>query len=81
MLYVVGQNILFLVKQVRTKKKKLIYYRIYDISKLKKSENFSFITFENGKLLSTPPLALLILISAVNIRGAVALQAACEETT
>lgn len=37
-LYTVGHIILFLVKQLRTKKKKPIYYRIYDIWKLKKSK-------------------------------------------
>lgn len=58
-LCVVGQNILFLVKQVRTKKKKLIYYRIYDISKFKKVKTFllSLLKMEN---FSVPPLLLFL---------------------
>lgn len=45
---------------------------------LKKVELY-FITFENGKILSSP-FALLIPIREINIHGAVALQAAWEET-
>lgn len=45
-----------------------------------KKVKLSFITFENGKILKIP-LALLTLISAVNICGAGALQDVCEETS
>lgn len=77
-LYTVGHIILFVVKQVRTKKSQYIT-EFMTFESLKKVK-LSFIASENGKILNTP-LALLTLISTVNICGAVALIADCEETS
>lgn len=75
-----GIIILFLGKQVRTKENKSQYITEFMTLESLKKVKLSCITFENGKILSKP-LPLLILISAVNICGAVALQAANEEAS